>query len=486
MPFCFICTIDYYGNISQKKIHQDDIDAYIYRQLTLLKKINVSDCSITDEGANLIVKIFENSPYLQDLQICNATAKYHTITKVIYVLKCITTLRILNISCNNLNDKTAEEIASVIYNNPLLQILNISNNKISTKVVQIATALSKLNAIKLFDISKNLIMPRSIDDTASALARCLTLEELNLSHNLLTFTAVVKVAQAFSRHSNLQKLNMSGNLFSSLYLEGEFLVDAILSTNRSLVDLNVCNRNIRLRFSDDDLSPMKSDEGVSALVLQNLYLPQLFPMTTSTFKTIPAKVINVTENCPIKDQNVTSYHVDHDGGTFYNQDYDFAIVIPPAAVSLGDRVEIQATASHCGPYCLPHQYHPVSSIFWVSARYKFTIPVYLILSHYAVIKSVEDIDELCVLQACVHELTVTNNGELLMKEMSHGTYFDFDIRYCVLQIDHFCSFCMAKKTERIPEYFVAHCYTYDEDNAHIAEVCFCPNNNNCKNVRKYT
>jgi len=40
-------------------------------------------------------------------------------------------------------------------------------------------------------------------------------------------------------------------------------------------------------------------------------------------------IIKVTEVCPFQCASIVSYHVDHNGGTFYNKDHNFVIVIPP-------------------------------------------------------------------------------------------------------------------------------------------------------------
>ena len=428
------------------------------------------------------------TPFLQDFQMFCVNITKLIAIKIICILKLIKGLKIVMLNNTNLSNETADDMAAVIGSNLSLQKLNLAQNKYSTKVAQIAIALCKVNSIKVLDISKNQITADDIEDTASALAQCFTLEELNISHNLLTFTAMIKVAQAFRRHSNLKKLNMSFNI-TSFHSETEFLVDVILSTNQLLVNLNVCGRNIRPRFVAGHLSPPSIiGNDFTRFTLHKLYLSRFYPMDSFRFLEdaifLPTKAIEVTEDCPIINQTITSYYVDHDGGTFYNQEHDFAIVIPPNAVLQGNCVEIQATASHFGPYYFSDKYHPISSFFWASANYVFTVPVYLIMSHYAVIKEVEDIANLCVLQACVHDLTITNNGKLVMKEITDQVYFDPGIRYCILEATHFCSFCMAKKTERISDYFVAHCYTYDQDDTHIAEVCFCPFNNDCKKVNR--
>ena len=207
--------------------------------------------------------------------------------------------------------------------------------------------------------------------------------------------------------------------------------------------------------------------------------------------------IKVVEPCPISGKGIMSFYTDSLGGVFYNQYHDFAMVIPPEAVSQGDCVEIQATASYWGPYTIPDGFYPISSYFWVSANYIFKNQVYLIMSHYAKIRSLEDISNLHVLHNCAQESNANGNYPMSritdgdpMSRITDGVYFDMKIRYCVLATDHFCSYCQAKSVKHIPEYLLA-CYcTYDDDSSDhrsfVAEVCFCPSNIDCKKVTQVT
>ena len=282
------------------------------------------------------------------------------------------------------------------------------------------------------------------------------------------------------------------NNITSFHSESEFLVDVILSTNQSLIYLNICGRNIRPRFINNYFLPPPGTELSSArFLLQNLYLSLSPSFDMLTFKSaamdVPDKFIKAREESPIVHQNIVSYYADHDGGTFYNQDHDFAIVVPPGAVSQGECVEIRATASFFGPYQFPDECHPVSSFFWISSDYTFKIPVYLIMSHFAVIKNVNDINSLCVLQApaCVHSISITNNEKLIMNEVPNGVYFDSEIRYCLLATQHFCSFSAQDKSEgTLSKNFKALCYDYKhcDEEVYITEVCFCPNNCDCSKV----
>ena len=487
--FHIAIVTEYCKTIANKKTHETNIVTFLSKQLAMLRTLSTHGCNITDKGTELVIAILTEGTSLENIDLSNSNLNTLKATGIVRVLKNITSVKSLNISDNTICEEAADDIANFIFNNPLLTKLNISHNNISAGVSSIAIALSKINYIKSLDISRSCITDNYIEDIISALAQCHTLEELNISHNSLTFTGIVKVAEGLRGHYNLKNLDVSNNL-ASFHLEDEFLVDVILSTNQSLVYLNVCGRNVRPRFADSLLYPPPGIELWSVrFPLQNLYLSRFPLFDMLTFKSInvdvPDKFIEATEkSCPIFDQNIVSYYVDHNGGTFYNQDHDFAIVIPPGAVLQGECVEIKATANHFGPYQFPEECHPVSSFFWINSNYTFKFPVYLIMSHYAVIKNVYDINSLCVMQA--HDLSITNEGKLVMEEISNGVYFDHEIRYCVLTTNHFCSFSVQDKKGSLSKKFKAFCYKYkcddDDMEQYMTEVCFCPNSCDCSKV----
>ena len=469
-----------------------NISSLIVDKLALLQALNISGLNITDQSTDLIAVTLSIALSLELFDISCSNLGAEKCAKVLGALKHISTLQCLKMSTNTISDDDADCITAVI-GNCKIEELDISNNELSSiGMIKVIDALSKANAIKILDISKNFVSVNNQNMSAS-LMNCFTLQEINLSHNSLVFTEVIRIARALSGHPNLKHLNIDKNLIS-FFSECEFLVDVILSTIQSLQYLNVCGRNIRPRFVADFLyPPPNSEESEDRFVLQNLFLSRYSSLDSFTFSENNLHVsygnfIETDEKCPISCEDIVYYYVNHTGGTFHCKAHDFAIVIPPGAVSQGDCVQIQATASRFGPYQIPDGYYPISSFFWVSAHYTFKLPVYLIMSHYAYISSKKDINNVCVLQACVRDLKVTHDGKLVLEEVSGGTYCDNDINYCVFATDHFCSICLSKKDKHIANRFSAMYYTYDVQNfsdEYFAEVCFCPSTSHCKRVSLY-
>ena len=454
--------------------HRTTITELVVSRLTLLTMLNMSGCNITNQGADRIALVLSETISLENLDLSDTNLNSAKAIKINDVLKNIVSLKVFSMNNNNITDGATDSVAAVILNNSSLEKVNISHNKLSyTGVLKIAKNLSVSGNIKIFDISNNFIKSDNVTDLTATLSKYPALQELNMSQNLLSLTNVLTIAQCFRHHSTLQTLNLSGNV-DSFCTACEFIVDVILSVNQPLVNLNMCGRNIRPRYGEDYLSPPTNEDNSTKLPLQSLYLLQQNLLDVQT------NVIKVSEICPLSNEDVISYYVDHLGGIFYNEYHNFALVIPPGAVLQGDCVEIQATANYFGPYTIPTGFYPISSYFWVSANYRFKAPVYLIMNHYAKIRSSDDVCSLHVLQA-----TVRNSTEKpMMTSTSCGVYFDNEIRVCVLATDHYCSYCQAKDITNAPEYLIA-CYcTFDDpvSGLHIAEVCFCPVNTHCKKV----
>ena len=487
MLFFVVCLVEIFCpeiSLSSKK-QETNISELISKRLALLTKLDLDGCNVTDQGADLITEVLLKTASLKVLSIANAKLNTILTIKIFTALK-IFLLQILKLNNNNIDGKAADSIATVISNNHLLVQLNISHNKFSASGLSpVIQALSVSKSIKLLDISgnfKNYGFSDEIEYISTTLAKYLALQVLNISNNSLTFTNVLKIAQAFRSHPSLEILNISNNI-TSHFMECEFLMDIILSVNHLLANINVCGRNIRPRFNNDCLFfPLNCHKSPSRFILQNLYFSQydLFNRRTKVISASTQGQSAFEGKCSSSSENVVSYYVDQNGGTFYNQDHNFAIVIPPDAVSQGDYVQIQATASRFSEYRLPNGCYPISSYFWISACYTFKIPVFLIMGHCAKIRNLEDIDNLCVLHTCDHD--VTSEEELVMEEVSNGVYFDYDINYCVFATDHFCSICLGKKNICIPGKFLAFLYVHNTNEEQFADVCFCLATCDCAEV----
>ena len=437
-------------------------------------KISFNGSKITKEEADMLAAVLLKTVSLEKLDISNASLTVAGAITINSALKNICSLKSFILSGNNINNRAAESIADVLHSNYLIEEIDLSHNKLTSDgLLQVVNILLITENIKIIDISHNLITADGIEDLAIAFSKCSALQKLNISHNVLNLTSVLKFSQHFRYHRSLQSLDLS-NTTISFSAASEVIVDIILSVNPKLINLNVCGKNIRPRAVKDCFSSQIS--GKESKRLKNLHLLQSF----SVYK-VYNKPIKVNESCPISGEGIDHYYVDYLGGVFCNQYYDFTLVIPPDAVSQGECVEIQATGANFGPYEIPQGCYPISSFLWFSANYTFKVPVYIIMSHYAKIRNLEDISHLHMLQTRESD-SITSDKNLLMEVIPEGVYFDYESGYCAMATNHFCSYCEVKGDRSIPEYLVASFCSYEDDDGVVFEVCFCPSTSECKKV----
>ena len=455
------------------------------QNISTLTTFAINNNSVGEGAADSIAKVLSNSTNLQQLYLGNNSFNAKGMNKIAEALQNVSTLTMFDIGNNNIDKEAADNIAKVLSNNTKLEKLNFSNNHFkAVDMIQIAKTLENIRTLTMLNISNNSIGKEAtndiIADLAATLSKSVVLRKLNVSQNSLKFVNVVTFAHYFRHHPTLQTFNLINNATDSFSPAYELIVDVILSVNPVLINLNVCGRNIRPRDVKDYLPPSNI---YTKFTLEIFYSLQ----PSSSDITDGQTIIKVTEICPMLCQDITSYYVDHLGGVFYNQCHNYAIVVPPGAVSQGECVEIQSNTSCFSPYIIPDGFYPISSYYWISANYEFKIPVYFIMNHYAKIRNLEDISNLHVLQACVDS---SNGGieNVTMNPISNGVYFDYDIGHCVVATNHFCCYCQAKSVQDIPEYLLACYYTYDEPSSgsFIAEVCFCPSNTDFKKVAMYS
>ena len=103
-----------------------------------------------------------------------------------------------------------------------------------------------------------------------------------------------------------------------------------------------------------------------------------------------------------------------------------------------------------GPYIIPKGFHPVSAYVWIAANYIFKKEVQIQIEHHAVLSHPEDI--LSMLTACCKDKD--GQGMYEMHEAAYQPRCKLREQVCTYSTDHFCSNCLAKKKEEIPDAIV--------------------------------
>ena len=198
-------------------------------------------------------------------------------------------------------------------------------------------------------------------------------------------------------------------------------------------------------------------------------------------------IVRNAEICPLLKCNIKSGYFGTEGGVLLIDEHSIIITVPKGAVAEGDKVQIEATASLIGPYIIPKGFHPVSAYVWIGASYTFKKELQVQIEHHTVLSQPEDILQLSMLTAFCKDKLVGKCGQD-MYEMHEATYqpqCSIKGSVCIYSTNHFCSNCLAKKDETIPDRIIVYHMlpeSYKSANAFKLEICFCCDLKCCKKV----
>ena len=233
-----------------------------------LTKLHLSDNNITDEAADDIATILSHSNNLEVLTLNTNNFKISGVIKIINALQ-MSTLKQFEMERNQATKESADNIATVLSHNTNLQVLNLNGNMLESAGISIITnSLKAVSALTELYLSDNNITEKAADDIVTVLSHSNKLKVLNLNRNDLKATGIIKIAKALqmctlqqleiegnnatkkaandiaaviSRNTNLQVLNLNDN---NLQAQGIQLIATALQSTSSLTHLYVSNNNI--------------------------------------------------------------------------------------------------------------------------------------------------------------------------------------------------------------------------------------------------
>ena len=186
------------------------------------------------------------------------------------------------------------------------------------------------------------------------------------------------------------------------------------------------------------------------------------------------------EQCPFDgSETVISKQFSHNGGVMDIKHCGLKVIVPERAIE-DDCVEIQAAVSLFGPFDVPRDCRPVSPYLWIAANYVFKRKLRIEFQHHADVSSTEDASNLCVLKACCTNVSIR---QMYVTTVDHYVISD---KVCTLLTDHFCSYCLASKSDQVADRIIAYHYLpadYKLASTFKAEICFCYDLNICKEVK---
>ena len=205
------------------------------RKLSTLKLLNIRNNHITEEVADIIASVILHNNTLEQLSLGD-NKMLKCMSKILFSLKSIATLVMLNLSNLSMTDEVVDELAAVVCNNPLLEHLYLAGNKLlSTGLIVVTGACKEYSKIlKVLDIRCNLVNPATMDNLLLNIGNIRSLEALYIGRLIADSTCVDIISHSdFTlSQSNLFSCDTHENIVHSIHLDV-----ACLAVQR----LNFCN-----------------------------------------------------------------------------------------------------------------------------------------------------------------------------------------------------------------------------------------------------
>ena len=202
---------------------------------TILKRISVARCSISEKGCKAISDALMVNRSLQVLDL-HGNPISAGVVHIAESLKHNHSLLEINLSNCDISEKECEAIGEALMVNRSLQVLDLYDNPISAGVEHIAESLKHNHSLLEINLSRCDISEKGAKSLAISLKENNSLLTLILSGNSLSDGAAAHIADGLRHNDHLKKLDILG---CSIGDQGMKSLGCALKMNSSLEDLNV-------------------------------------------------------------------------------------------------------------------------------------------------------------------------------------------------------------------------------------------------------
>ena len=231
------------------------------QEITALKLLNLRSNNMTSVVAQDLVGVIEQNPCLEELHLGYNDLNSSAI-EVLQALQEITTLKLLDLSCNNMTSVVAQDLAGVIKCNPSLKKLHLANNGLKSSAGVVLQALQEITTVELLNLSQNSLSSVIAEDLASVIECSSCLMELRLADNDLKSTAVL-VLQALKETTTLRLLDLNNNGMTGVVAED--LAD-VINCNSCLEELHLANNDLK----SSAVAVLQASQGIATLEVLDL------------------------------------------------------------------------------------------------------------------------------------------------------------------------------------------------------------------------
>ena len=205
-----------------------------------LTVLNLDNNQMTGYVAKILSKVVQNNDGLEELSLANNSLKSHAIG-IIQALKGISTLKILDLSCNGMTAEVCVDLAYVIKANKYLEKISLNDNNLDTYVIVILRALQKISGLKLLNLRNTMMTEIVAKELPYIIKSNSCLEKLSLSNTGNIKSSAIAILQALQRNSKLQELDLSFNNLTSVIAED---LSEVIRCNPCLKTLTLGRNNL--------------------------------------------------------------------------------------------------------------------------------------------------------------------------------------------------------------------------------------------------
>ena len=228
-------------NLNQCSLHKEGVIkiARALQSTSSLVQFGMKGNNIGDKTADEIAIVLFHNKYLQCLNLDETNLQTIGTIKIAKSLQNNMSLLTLTMAGNGISDEAADDLATILSLNSNLQSLDLSRNNLQSEgAKKIAQASQKMSSLILFNMGSNNIGDEAAGYIASVLSNNIKLQYLYLYDNNLLTKGIVKISRSLQHHSSLKELSMEGN---SITDEATDDIANILSRNTKLLELDLSN-----------------------------------------------------------------------------------------------------------------------------------------------------------------------------------------------------------------------------------------------------
>jgi len=187
---------------------------------SFITSINISYNNLCNEGANNIFSFINMKSKLISLDLTQTNINEKCIEFISEKLDKTISLRILNLSCNNLG-KACKYLKQLLIKETNIKILKLTSCKISENVNLIFQGLCKNYNIETFDISNNNIIMNNIllNDILFFFQENKKINNLILDNINIDDTGINYISQGIEENRSIKKLSLKNNLITNQSIE---------------------------------------------------------------------------------------------------------------------------------------------------------------------------------------------------------------------------------------------------------------------------